>query len=240
MIKLIGFDLDNTLWPVKPAILKAEAALTEYFKTLRPELNYPPVNIAALRAKVLEQHPDFSFRLTDLRRRILFEIAAQSPEHQVNASEIADAGMQVFLETRSQVTLYPGAEEALKHLAQRYTLCALTNGNAEVARLSIGRLFTFQLSAESVGSPKPNPDLFLAALERQQLTPEAMIYVGDDPELDVDAAAKLGIHTIWVNQTGFGDAETSDLTQASAAIDDLKDLPAAVAGIEAGLNNSIG
>jgi FMN phosphatase YigB (HAD superfamily) len=43
----------------------------------------------------------------------------------------------------------------------------------------------------------------LAALEREQLSPEAMIYVGDDPELDVDAAAKLGIHTIWVNQTGF-------------------------------------
>ena len=121
MIKLIGFDLDNTLWPVKPAILKAEAALTEYFKTLRPELNYPPVNIAALRAKVLEQHPDFSFRLTDLRRRILFEIAAQSPEHRVNANQIADAGMRVFLETRSQVTLYPGAEEALKHLAKPKT-----------------------------------------------------------------------------------------------------------------------
>jgi FMN phosphatase YigB (HAD superfamily) len=32
MIKLIGFDLDNTLWPVKPAILKAEAALTAVFQ----------------------------------------------------------------------------------------------------------------------------------------------------------------------------------------------------------------
>ena len=80
----------------------------------------------------------------------------------------------------------------------------------------------------------------MAALEREQLSPEAMIYVGDDPELDVDAAAKLGIHTIWVNQTGFNHAEPSDLIQASAAIDDLMDLPAAVEGIEADLNSLLG
>lgn len=38
MIKLIGFDLDNTLWPVKPVILYAESELQKHLGGLSPAI----------------------------------------------------------------------------------------------------------------------------------------------------------------------------------------------------------
>ena len=42
MIKVIGFDLDNTLWPVKPAILYAEQQLKNHLAALEPGIALPP------------------------------------------------------------------------------------------------------------------------------------------------------------------------------------------------------
>jgi HAD superfamily hydrolase (TIGR01509 family) len=229
MIKVIGFDLDNTLWPVKPAIMYAEGQLKDYLAALSPAIDYPPQDIQFLRATVLAENPDYSYRLTDLRRAILHTLVQRNPAHRNKAQGIADRAMEVFLKARNHVTLYPGADAALRALARTYALCTLTNGNADVGQLPIGNLFQLKLSAEDVGAPKPNPALFLAALEQFQCQPDEMIYVGDDPVLDVDAASKLGIYTIWkATDETFAAAEA---TNASETIVDLTALPDAIARI---------
>ena len=226
MIKVIGFDLDNTLWPVKPAILYAEQQLKNHLTALKPGIVYPPEDIQALRDAVLAKHPDYSFRLTDLRRAILHRLVQREPRHHKQTQDIVDRAMQIFLKARNHVTLYSGAEAALVALSQTYALCTLTNGNADVGQLSIGGFFQLKLSAEDVGAPKPKPDLFLAALEHFQCQPEEMVYVGDDPILDVDAASKLGIHTIW--KTTIEARSAADAVSASEVIVDLSALPTAI------------
>ena len=49
MIKLIGFDLDNTLWPVKPAIIHAEQRLSDFLQSLHQDVRYPHPDIMAYR-----------------------------------------------------------------------------------------------------------------------------------------------------------------------------------------------
>ena len=52
-----------------------------------------------------------------------------------------------------------------------------------------------------------------------------MIYVGDDPLLDIDAAARLGIRTIWKSNP----KKQSDLISApDERIQQLSELPDAV------------
>ena len=229
MIKLIGFDLDNTLWPVKPVILHAEAELQKHLSALSPAIPYSGAHLTAYRTEILEKNPDFAFRLTDLRRALLVKIAMDVPAHRSNAEAVAEAAMTVFLKARNAVSFYPGAEEALQTLSQDFALCALTNGNASVDQLSIGPLFKFALTAEQVGAPKPQPDLFLAALDRFGCRPEEMIYVGDDPLLDVTAAASLGIFTIWLSTPEKVSTQAS--TPATEIIYDLSELEKTVTRI---------
>jgi len=80
-----------------------------------------------------------------------------------------------------------------------------------------------------VGAPKPQPDLFLAALDRFGCRPEEMIYVGDDPLLDVTAAASLGIFTIWLSTPETVSTQAS--TPATEIIYDLSVLEKAVTRI---------
>ena len=158
MIKVIGFDLDNTLWPVKPAILYAEQQLKNHLTALKPGIAYPPEDIQALRDTVLAEHPDYSFRLTDLRRAILHRLVQREPRHHEQTQDIVDRAMQIFLKARNHVTLYSGAEAALSALSQTYALCTLTNGNADVGQLPIGGLLSVErFPQRTLARPNLNP-----------------------------------------------------------------------------------
>ncbi len=197
MIKVIGFDLDNTLWPVKPAILGAERALAAHLHSLHPDIQYPHPQSAVLRDELIAQDPSLSFRLTALRREVLSVVIREIPALRETANKLADEAMIIFLRSRSLVTPYAAAETTLAELSQTYALCALTNGNADLSRIAIGQYFDFVRSAEEEGAPKPEPALFLYALSRVGCEPHEMVYVGDDPDLDIRAAAAIGLKTVW-------------------------------------------
>ena len=59
-----------------------------------------------------------------------------------------------------------------------------------------------------------------------------MVYVGDDPILDVAAASTLGIHTVW-KTTVEAKRSAADAVPASEAIVDLTALPTAIERINA-------
>ena len=62
------------------------------------------------------------------------------------------------------------------------------------------------------------------AIYHINLRPEEMIYVGDDPNLDIDAAAKLGIHTVWFDH---GKKAVANY-KPNAIITDIRQLPVAI------------
>ena len=63
MIKLIGFDLDNTLWPVKPAIIGAEQRLSDFLRSLHQDVRYPHPDTMTYRKALIEADPSLAFRL---------------------------------------------------------------------------------------------------------------------------------------------------------------------------------
>lgn len=228
MIKVIGFDLDDTLWAVKPVIIGAEAALKAYLKDCLPSVDFGQERLLTIRKQLLEEDPSLSFKLTVFRQTLLSRTMTDSGLKEDRAQQLAAAAMAVFLQARNQVTFYPGTFAALDELASDYILCALTNGNADIKKLGLDHLFEFSLSAEQVGAAKPDPALFEAALKQTHTEAHEMIYVGDDPLLDIDAAARLGIRTIWKSNP----KKQSDLvTKPDAQIQQLSELPAAVAKI---------
>ena len=56
--------------------------------------------------------------------------------------------------------------------------------------------------AADVGAQKPDPALFLNALEWSGTPPGDALHLGDDPYRDVEAARHLGMQAVWVNRSG--------------------------------------
>ena len=127
---------------------------------------------------------------------------------------------------------FEGALEVLEQLARSYQLGALTNGNADVARIGLDRYFAFAFSAADVGASKPAPDLFTHALTHAGASPANAIHVGDHPVDDVHGAGLVGMHTIWVNHTSARLA--AEQTPPTAEVERLRDLPEAIAKIAGG------
>ena len=231
-IRVVTFDLDNTLWDVNRVLGNAERTLRTWFDEKVPELNqkFDREGLLALRTRIVEENPEISHNLTELRRTTFLRSIEQCGYDASSAFRLADEAMVVFLDARHDVTFFDGALEVLEELASRYVLGALSNGNADVFRLGLGDFFSFDYSAAKVGASKPAPDMFHAALEHAGADPEQMVHVGDHPEDDIRAAADLGIHTVWVNLTGepYPDdapatVEVTDLREVPSRIDELAD-----------------
>ncbi len=198
MIKVVAFDLDDTLWAVHPVIIKAEAKLGTWLQTEIPELRYDMAGMREFRDEVVLEDPGIVHRLTAFRRRLIELALLRSGLAKERALEIATAAMEVFLDARNDIEFFEGALDAIGHISARYKVGALTNGNADIVRLGLSSHFSFAFSAEEVGAPKPEPDLFHKALSHSGCAPSEMIYVGDDPIKDIDPANAVGLHTIWI------------------------------------------
>lgn len=95
------------------------------------------------------------------------------------------------------------ANTVLSFLRGKYKTALVTNGRTiiqygKIDHLGIRDEFDAILVSEEVKVKKPDPSIFNMALERLQLSPEQCIYIGDHPVNDVEGAAAIGMHTIWI------------------------------------------
>lgn len=226
MIKVVAFDLDDTLWETDPVLIEAEKILKQWLEDSVPGLRYDRESVWAIRHQLAASRPGLVNRPTDLRRSVIELALGQAGLSKAAAADLAAEAMTVFLEARSRLVLFEGVLETIEQLASRFTLGALTNGNADVSRVGLDEWFDFVFSAEDVGSAKPEPGLFLAALEFTGVEPREMVYVGDHPQNDVDAANRVGLRTIWVDN-GIKQREKGE-TSPEEIVFHVREVPAAI------------
>ena len=222
-IKLITFDLDDTLWDTAPVIVSAEAVLREWLVQHAPDLGGVPVeHLWEIRERVLGNEPGLKHRISALRRRVLFHALEESGYTHQQALELADQGFEVFLHARHQLEIFPEVQPTLEVLARHYTLGVVTNGNADVRRLGLADYFKFALCAEDIGIAKPDSRLFHEALQRGEATAQTAVHIGDHPGDDIAGAQQAGLRAIWFNPgSKIWEAEK----QPDAEIRSLTELP---------------
>lgn len=226
MIKLITFDLDDTLWDTAPVIISAEAVLREWLAEHAPNLGPVPVeHLWAIRTRLVEADPSFKHRISALRRQVLFHALEDAGYAKGQANDLADRSFEVFLHARHQIDIFPEVQPTLEILAKTYTLGVLTNGNADVRRLGLADYFAFALSAEDVGIGKPDSAPFREALKRSGVDAGAAVHIGDHPGDDIAGAQQAGFRAIWFNPTGkpweadkHPDGEIQSLTELPALL----------------------
>jgi len=225
-ILALTLDLDDTLWPVLPALERADQAVDAWLQQHHPAVAraWPITAMRQLRARVAAERPDLAHDFTTQRQLTL--------RHVFETSGIADAPVdalwEIYFAARNQVQLFPDSEPALQRIAARWPLASLTNGNADLRRIGIERHFRHHVCARDQGVGKPDPGIFLAAAALLDVEPGQVLHVGDDPALDMVGARDAGLRTAWINRqgepwpSGMGPPPDLDLPDMAALADWLE------------------
>lgn len=227
MIRLVTFDLDDTLWSVDGVIRRAEASMGAWLRRRAPEYGQlDDAELAAVRHAVVDANPEVLHDISRLRELVLRAALERCGYPPAQAAALAAGAFAEFLDWRHRVEFFPAALDVLAELAGDYTLAALTNGNANFKRLGLDRFFSFGYCAADVGAGKPHPAMFERALEHAGVTAGQAVHVGDHPVDDVQGAAAAGMASVWLN-AGFSD----DNPGATVTVAGIAEVPRAVAAL---------
>jgi FMN hydrolase / 5-amino-6-(5-phospho-D-ribitylamino)uracil phosphatase len=198
-IKAVLFDLDNTLWPIVPVIMRAETVLFDWLKIHAPGVTnrFTIESLRERRMALLAANPHYAIDLRVLRHVALVEAFGQSRE---DIGKV-DMAMDIFSTARNAVTLFNDVHPTLMNLKNRFMLGSISNGAADLNTIGLAHYFQISVAAHSFGSAKPDPAIFQAACDALSVAPHHAVYVGDDPLLDVEGAQKAGLQAVWMNRS---------------------------------------
>lgn len=193
MIDSIIFDIDGTLWDATYVI--ADAWVKIIAEKYRPDVHYTPDDLKA----------QFGKPLPDIAKALFPDLLE---EEQLKLIDICCQEQHKALVLNSP-GLYPGMEEVLKALSQKYPLYIVSNcqaGYIECLYEATGsqKYFKDGLCPGDTGNPKA--DNIKAIVEKHGL--KHPVYVGDTMG-DYLATKEAGIPFVFAKY-GFGEVDTPD------------------------------
>ena len=198
-IRAITLDLDDTLWPVWPTIEGAEAALRAWLDAHAPRtgaLARDAQTARSARQAALAARPAIAHDLGAQRREAIRELLRLAGDD----TALAEPAFEVFYAERQRVVLSDDALPALAWLSARFPVVALTNGNADVHQVGIGRFFHDAINPVRAGVGKPHARMFEAGAEAAGVPAHQVLHIGDDAQLDGAGALAVGMQMAWVNR----------------------------------------
>lgn len=161
-------------------------------------------------------------------REILATVAAGFGERlgfEPSADERAKFGASVV-----DWPAFPDSVDGLRSLKRHYKLVVLSNVDDDLFAGSAQRLetpFDAVITAQQVGSYKPNSNNFRVLLERLGTPTEKILHVAQSLFHDIAPANAAGLTTVWVNRRhgrpGFGATPPQEATPA-LEVPDLRTL----------------
>jgi len=219
-IKVLSFDLDDTLWPCFPTIKRAEKKLYQWLSENQPLITkkYSPEQLREKRRSILKQQPEIAHNLSLLRIKSFEQLA----EELSLSDDWFQIAFNVFYEARQKVTLFEDVQPVLDTLKNDFRLVSVTNGNADTKKTGIAHWFDFSLNSIEVGKLKSEPEIYQQIHTLTNIEPHEMVHIGDDPIHDVAGAKSAGCNTIWLNRDEK--SWDHDGVQADAEITTLHEL----------------
>lgn len=108
----------------------------------------------------------------------------------------------------NRLELYPEVRQVLDELRPNYRLAALSDAQSvwavpEMRQVGIADLFFPIVVSGDLGYRKPDPRIFALTLRRMHLSPQEVVFVGNDMYRDIYGARQAGMRTVFF-ATGQG------------------------------------
>ena len=121
-----------------------------------------------------------------------------------------------------------GVLEVISELARSRRVAIVTNGGGaqriKLAQIGLASIVRMVLVSEEVGFAKPDARIFERALAWSELAPEEILFVGDEPVIDLAPAASLGMATAWRMRGAAWPAELAPPSYRLSSIAQLREL----------------
>ncbi len=213
MIKLVIFDLDNTLTDfVRMKEVSVEAAIQAMIDA---GLLVPPETIHDTIMRIYEEEGIEYQKVFD---KLLVTLLGQVDY------KILAAGIVGYRRAReAALVLYPHVRVTLIQLLSRgLKLAVISDAPRQEAwlrlcYLQLHHMFDLVITYEDTGEYKPSPAPFRMVLDRMRIKAHEALMVGDWPERDIVGAAELGIRTVFAR---YGDTFGTKESGADYEIDD--------------------
>ena len=203
--KTIFIDLDDTIYDFvgssRESFKEAYDLLgyASYFNSFEHFLSlYEPYNL-----ELWHRYGEGKITKEELnRKRYSYPLKMVGIDNQ----ELADMFCSEVLSripTKNKVV--PGAIELLEHLYKKYPLYILSNGFKELQAhkmrsAGLTKYFKGIVLSDDIGINKPNPELFIHALQVAHTTAEESLMIGDLFETDIVGATGVGMDQLFYNR----------------------------------------
>ena len=225
--RAVFFDLDRTLVDERAGVPEARAAGAAALRSLGQEVSDAAFGAAVqlMVERTLERHggqwPGVWSRealMADALRELGLEVTA--------AARVSDAYAAARIE---RLQLLEGAEELLAAVSERVAVGLISNGpgpeqRAKLRRAGLARYFRATTVSGDLGTPKPAPQIFQAALRSLEARAEESVHVGNNYEHDIVGARGAGMGAIWLNAEG--ESASRHDCEATAVVRSLREVPA--------------
>jgi putative hydrolase of the HAD superfamily len=217
MIKLVIFDLDNTLTDFMRMKESAVDAAVEAM--IDGGLRLPGEDIKKKIYEVYERE--------GIEFQSVFDVVLKELLGEVNHKILA-AGIVAYRRAReASLVLYPHVRVALFEIMKRGIRLAVVSDAPRkeawlrLCYLQLQHMFDKVLTFDDTGVRKPSPKPFKRVLQHFDIEPHEALMVGDWPERDITGAAQVGITTVFAR---YGDTFGTGESGARYDIDDIIDL----------------
>src|SRR3954454_8189564 len=165
-------------------------------------------------------------------REVLTEILRRAAERERIA--LPRGAERTLVEHWHELPIFDDVGPALTALRDGgWSLAILSNCDDDLLASTLERMpvsFDLTVTAEQVGSYKPDPGHWRAFAERTERDRGRWVHAAQSWFHDIVTAAELGLPSVWVDRLGSGE----DAARATVRIEGLDGLPAAVERATAG------
>ena len=215
-LSAIFFDIDDTLYSTTEFASRARQRAVEAM--VRAGLRLP---VSVVRRELDEVIAEFTSNYPNHFDKLLLRLPRESWSG-TNRALIVAAGVMGYHGTKQELRPFPDVEPLLKAVAEHsdVLLGVITHGleikQAEkLLLLGIVKYLHPEgiFISDQLGISKPNPKLYVRACQALSLTPQEVMYVGNNPRTDIDPPNSLGMVTVrcmrenrWREQQGATEA----------------------------------
>ncbi|MDO4429725.1 MAG: HAD-IA family hydrolase [Lonepinella koalarum] len=223
-IKVISFDLDDTLYDNSEVIRLAEQECVGFLAKSAQLTNFNLEQWHQWKKRIFQQDPIFCENVTAWREQTIRELLTTEGKSAVEIEQISAATMQHFIDYRHRIDVPPQSIEILNQLKQQFSLSVITNGNVTPSKIGFNQ-FELVLCGGVQGRAKPHKDLFAQTAAHFNVELSEILHVGDNLITDVHGAIQAGCQAVWLNlsEQSFEDFEEKG-ELPTVEINDLVDL----------------